>query len=206
MRHRKPRYAYYRTRQLLYEHRHPGAPWITPEAARLLASMLRPQDRGLEFGSGRSTIWFAERVYHLTSVEHDTRWYGHVAAQLKERELGNVDYVLAPLGQPPERGANSKYARAALAFADGSLDFALVDGAFRDHTARYLLPKIKPGGILVIDNVNWYLPSASRSPNSRTPVLGPDGPIWTEVARDLAVWRSIWTSSGVWDTAMFVKP
>jgi hypothetical protein len=129
-----------------------------------------------------------------------------VSALIKERELDNVDYILAPLDQPQERGGSSEYARATLAFADASLDFALVDGAFRDYTARYLLPKIKRGGILIIDNVNWYLPSGSRSPNSRTPVLGPDGPIWAEIARDLAAWRSIWTSSGVWDTAVFVKP
>jgi hypothetical protein len=68
------------------------------------------------------------------------------------------------------------------------------------------MPKLKPGGLLVIDNVNWYLPSRSRAPNSRTPALGPHGAVWTDIARELARWRSIWTSSGVWDTAIFVKP
>ncbi|MGH3186217.1 MAG: class I SAM-dependent methyltransferase [Streptosporangiaceae bacterium] len=205
VRHRTPRYVCARTRQLLYERGHPDAPWLTPEAVRLLGRMLLPSDRGLEFGSGRSTIWFAQRVRHLTSVEHDERWYADVSGRLKERALGNVDYILAPRDEPAERGGGSKYAQVALAFADSSLDFALIDGTYREHTARYALLLIKPGGILIIDNVNWYLPSDSRAPNSRAPAHGPAGQLWAEIARDLAGWRRIWTSSGVSDTAIFVR-
>jgi predicted O-methyltransferase YrrM len=204
--HRTPRYVYARTRQLLYERSHPDAPWLTPQATRLLEAMLLPTDRGLEFGSGRSTIWFAQQTGYLTSVEHDAAWHAEMCGQLKERELDNVDYILAPLEEPAELGAGTAYAQAALAFADASLDYALIDGAYREHTARHVLPKIKPGGILIIDNVNWYLPSATRSPSSRTPDLGPAGPVWTEIAAELARWRRIWTSSGVWDTAIFVRP
>jgi predicted O-methyltransferase YrrM len=206
MRHRTPRYVYHRTRQALYERAHHDDPWLTPAAIRLLESLLRPADRGVEFGSGRSTIWLARRVAELTSVEHDEGWYGSVSARLRERGLANVTYIVAPADRPPELGDCTEYARAALAFADESVDFALVDGAYRDHTARFVLPKIKPGGLLIIDNVNWYLPSGSRAPNSRTPALGPDGQIWAEVAEELAHWRSIWTSCGVWDTAVYIKP
>jgi hypothetical protein len=67
----------------------------------------------------------------------------------------------------------------------------------RSHpTAPWLAPEA----------VNRYLPSNSRSPNSRTPTLGTNGQIWGEVARDLGRWRCIWTSSGVSDTKIYVKP
>src|SRR6185295_16083792 len=56
IRHWTPRYVYDRTSDLLYAHRHPGLPWITRQATDLLAGLLRPSDRGLEFGSGRSTL------------------------------------------------------------------------------------------------------------------------------------------------------
>jgi predicted O-methyltransferase YrrM len=204
--HRTPPYIYHRTRQMLYERGHRDDPWLTPAAIRLLESLLRPADRGAEFGSGRSTIWFAERVAALTSVEHDEQWYEAVSAKLKERRLANVDYILARPDQPVELGGQSTYARTALGLPDAGLDFALVDGHYRDYSAKFILPKIKSGGILIIDNVNWYLPSKSRAPNSRTRALGPNGKIWAEVAGELAQWRSIWTSSGVWDTAMFIRP
>jgi predicted O-methyltransferase YrrM len=204
--HRTPRYVYHRTRQLLYERAHPDDPWLTPAAIRLLARLLRPVDQGAEFGSGRSTLWFAARTAALTSVEHDRRWHESVTARLKERGLGNVEYILAPEDQPVERGGDSAYARTALAFPDASLDFALVDGHYRDYSAKFVMPKIRPGGMLIIDNVNWYLPCQSKSPNSRTAELGPAAGAWAEVWRELAAWRTIWTSSGVWDTAIFIKP
>jgi predicted O-methyltransferase YrrM len=203
--HRTPRYVYHRTRQLIYERGHADAPWLTPAAISLLESLLRPADRGVEFGSGRSMAWFARRVAALTGVEHDERWYETVTATLRARGLRNVDYILAPPDQPAEHGGDSAYARTALSFPDDSIDFALVDGHYRDYSAKFILPKIKPGGMLIIDNVNWYLPCQSKAPNSRTAALGPQTPVWAEVAAGLAGWRPIWTSSGVWDTAIFIK-
>jgi predicted O-methyltransferase YrrM len=203
--HRTPRYVYHRTRQLFYERAHPADPWLTPAAIGLLSTLLRPADTGAEFGSGRSTLWFAARVAGLTSVEHDFRWHETVTARLKDQGLGNVDYILATDDLPAERGGDSDYARTALAFPDASLDFALVDGRYRDYSAKFIMPKIKPGGILIIDNVNWYLPCRSKAPNSRTAELGPAGDVWAAVWRQLAGWRTIWTSSGVWDTAIFIK-
>lgn len=204
--HRTPRYVYNRTRQLRYERAHPGDPWLTPAAIGLLGTLLRPADRGAEFGSGRSTLWFAARVAALTSVEHNARWHEAISAKLKDSGLGNVDYILAPEDQPMEHGGKSAYARTALAFPDASLDFALVDGHYRDYSAKFIMPKLKPGGLLVIDNVNWYLPCRSKAPNSRTPELGPSTGVWAQVWQELAGWRMIWTSSGVWDTAIFIRP
>jgi predicted O-methyltransferase YrrM len=206
MRHRTPRYVVDRVRQLRYERSHPGDPWLTPEAIRLLASLLRRSDRGLEFGSGRSTVWLAERVHQLTSVEHDERWHATVSGTLRARGLENVDYVLAPRDEPDEHGDRSRYTRTALRFGAESIDFALIDGMYRDHTASLVMPRIRPGGLLIIDNVNWYLPSGSRAPNSRTAAQGPAGRVWAQIAESLADWRTIWTTSGVWDTAVFVKP
>jgi predicted O-methyltransferase YrrM len=204
--HRTPRYVYRRTRQLMYERAHRDDPWLTPAAISLLTRLLRPVDQGAEFGSGRSTVWFAARVAALTSVEHDKWWHEAVSARLAERGLSNVSYILAEEDQPVERGGDSAYARTALAFPDASLDFALVDGHYRDYSAKFIMAKIKPGGMLIIDNVNWYLPCRSKSPNSRTPELGPAAGVWAEVWRELAEWRTIWTSSGVWDTAIFIRP
>jgi predicted O-methyltransferase YrrM len=204
--HRTPRYVYNRTRQMRYERSHPDAPWLTPAATRLLGGLLRPADRGAEFGSGRSTVWFASQVAALTSVEHDAQWHETISARLKDRGLDNVEYILALEDQPMERGGESAYARTALGFADDSLDFALVDGHYRDYSAKFILPKLRPGGMLIIDNVNWYLPCASKAPNSRSAETGPVTAVWAEVWRQLQDWRTIWTSSGVWDTAIFIRP
>ena len=54
--HQTPRYVDNRIREILYRRAHPEAPWLTPAAIRLLATMLRPADRGISqvMAPGRS--------------------------------------------------------------------------------------------------------------------------------------------------------
>lgn len=206
VRHWTPRYIYSRIGLMWFEHANPKAPWITPEAVRHLESMIRSCDHGVEFGSGRSTIWFAERVDHLTSVEHNEEWYTKLSSSLKNHALTNVDYNFAPSDPQGSNEETSEYVQIALSFPEQSVDFALIDGLYRECTAKFIIPKIKPGGLLIIDDANWFLPSRSHAPASRDIASGPDGPVWAEVWRILSKWRIIWTSSGVTDTAIFVKP
>ena len=127
-RHWTPRYIRARTRQALSQRGHPDAPWLTPEAIRLLDSMLRPSDIGAEFGSGRSTLWLARRCAHLTSVEHDEAWYATVSATLAVEGITHVDYRCHPPDEPDELGDRSGYAQVAQFLSEESIDFALVDG------------------------------------------------------------------------------
>jgi predicted O-methyltransferase YrrM len=205
-RHWTPRYLANRTAVGIYQHAHPTAPWLTPKAIELLTGMLLPTDRWLEFGSGRSTAWLSGRLEHLISVEHSPVWYDKVSRRLKELALDNVDYRLLPTSLPDERGGESEYARLPLSLPDASLNLVLVDGKYRDHCARSALPKLAPGGLLVIDNVNWYLPSTTRSPFSRGPAAEPASTVWREVLDVIDGWRRVWTSCGVWDTAIYVRP
>ena len=43
--------------------------------------------------------------------------------------------------------------------ADCSIDYALVDGAHRDLCASSVVRKIKSGGLIIVDNVNWFIPN-----------------------------------------------
>jgi len=114
----------------------------------------------------------------------------------------NIDYRYIPISDE-EHAGNAKYVSI---IDENSLDFCLLDGAYREFCALKVVEKLKPGALLIIDNVNWYLPSNSYSPSSRTVADGPKGPIWKEVDRLINDWRRIWTSSGVTDTALFIKP
>jgi hypothetical protein len=61
------------------EARNPENPWLTKQAVHFLSQTLRADDVGIEFGSGRSTIWFARRLRHLISVENNPLWYAKVS-------------------------------------------------------------------------------------------------------------------------------
>ena len=54
----------------------------------------------LEFGSGRSGIWFSQRVQNLTSVEHDLDWYQSVKDKLEKENVTNINLRLITLDHP----------------------------------------------------------------------------------------------------------
>ncbi len=153
-RHLTAKYIKDRLALAVYEHKNPNHPWLTRTMIEILDTWLQPGDAGLEFGSGRSTRWFAQRVGHLTSVEHNPEWYRIVSEQLTSSG-GNVDYRLCEDGETDSDA--TEYLKVVNSIAPRSIDFCLIDGAARDHCALASLDKIKPGGILIVDNVNWYV-------------------------------------------------
>jgi SAM-dependent methyltransferase len=196
--HWTPRYIYDRLSQIVYQRRHPDAPWLGHEMVRILENWLMPEDRGFEWGSGRSTIWFAERIGSLVSVEHNSAWYSRVNAELKAKGLKNVEYHLCE--------DEAQYRRVATQYPSQSFDFILIDGVARDECALAAISMVKPGGIVVVDDCNRYLPTQSRSPFSRRPAQGPDTELWAAYQDSVKGWRKIWTTNGITDSGLWVKP
>jgi hypothetical protein len=203
--HWTPRYIVNRIGWFVYEKRNLDKPWLTPRATELLAEMLLPTDTGLEWGSGRSTTWLARRLKHLTSIEDNREWYDRVSKRLEEQKLTNVTYLYAPSPAEDESASTSEYVTLCSRIAEGSLGFALIDGYARGYCAEAVIPKIAVGGLLVIDNANWYFDHPTYSPSSRVG-QGPPSERWAAIARSLSSWRLIWTTQGISDTAIWIRP
>lgn len=146
----------------LWEKRHPDLPWMTPGTIAFCERHLKPSMRALEFGSGRSTHWFAKHVGHLTSVEHNRGWFDEVKGQIERAGLDNVDYRFVPLDhaesepEPRDPAEFPAYVRVADEFADRSLDLVIVDGHYRTLCVRRALPRIAPGGYLLVDDMELW--------------------------------------------------
>lgn len=69
-------------------------PWIVPEAARLLSTVLDTGDRVLDLGTGGSTLFFARRCESVLGLETERRWYPKVAAAVEASGLTNVSVKL----------------------------------------------------------------------------------------------------------------
>jgi predicted O-methyltransferase YrrM len=204
-RHWTPRYLVNRLRERVYQRAHPDQPWLTPQAIQILDGWLRSSDKGLEFGSGRSTLWFASRLSQLTSVEHDPAWYGRVSGMISSEGLQNATCLLCSL-EPEIEGGIPPYLRMLDRFGENSLDFILIDGRLRDECANAVLTKLRPGGLLVLDNADVYLPSTVRTPNARSHQQGPESPGWAQFLESIRSWRNVWTCNGIFATALFFKP
>lgn len=193
-----------RTIEAYYRVKNSDSPWLTPDSIKILDSLLLKTDIGFEYGSGRSTIWLAKRVQKLLSVEHNIKWYEYVSKEINKCQLENVEYHHIQKQETLNLEFMERYVKT-INLCTG-YDFVLIDGILRDHCTKTAIDKLKSGGILIIDNVNWYLPSNSKSPSSINSDGVPASELWGEVKNELKLWRNIWTTNGVTDTAIYFKP
>lgn len=126
----------------------PDGPWMVPAAVERLDELIRPTWDVLEFGSGASTLWFAERATSVVSFEDDARWHELVRARIEQAGLDGCDLRHVSLHDFP---------RCAARFAPGSFDLVVVDGneqpgATRADCAAVARPLVRPGGVLVVDD------------------------------------------------------
>ncbi len=114
-------------------------PWISYDAQRVLNGFLTKQCTVLEYGSGMSTFWYAQRAGHVISIESHRGWYDSVKTQLAV--LGNTDLRLVEEREAyvaPQPAQN--------------YDLIMIDGLWRDICAENAILHLAPGGIIYLDN------------------------------------------------------
>ena len=123
---------------------HDGAPlpWYTYPAIEWLSGLDFADRRVFEFGGGNSTRYWERRAASVTTVETDPEWYERILPQLdpattmvlchdREQYLGEIDRH-----QP--------------------FDVIVVDGLWRKPSARKALDALAPGGMVILDNADWF--------------------------------------------------
>jgi protein-L-isoaspartate O-methyltransferase len=121
-----------------------GAPFFVHNSIDFLEERLQPTWLCFEWGSGWSTVWLSELTAHVVSMEHDESWVVQTAKFLQTYNYTNVDLIYKPL--------DAGYADHILTFPDSTFDLIEVDGRRRADCIRNAIAKLKPGGILVIDD------------------------------------------------------
>lgn len=148
----------------------PTFPWMVFSAVDFMEKTLPADAVAFEWGSGRSTLYFAERLKKLVSIEHDESWYHSVKTQLSKLDSDHVDYRYIPkstdsfvekaqrpevwrkLNYRPRKPSFQDYFDAILEFDDAFFDMVIVDGRARVACVLNAMDKLKPGGVLVLDN------------------------------------------------------
>jgi len=201
-----PRCLYGLLRRQIWIRTHPDVPWLTRQAVEILDGRLQPSDVGLEWGAGRSTLWFAQRVEHLTSIEHNDRWYKRIKKALYDKDIQNVKLLFVALDAKGE--GHSEYVRVAAELPKASLDFVLVDGRLRDKCSEVALQLLKPGGMLIIDDAARYIQHPYCCPQSPHAQNGPPSIVWAKIASELQALgaEAIWTSDSVTATVFYIIP
>ncbi len=124
-------------------------PLYTYPAIEYLAQLDFSDAAVFEYGSGQSTAFWSRRARRVYAVEDDPTW----RARLTERGLPNVEVLdieatgyVAAIDAPEEAG----------------YDVIVVDGhGHRYDCAAAARAKLRPGGMVILDNSDWHPNSAA---------------------------------------------
>jgi predicted O-methyltransferase YrrM len=205
------RYIFYRAARpflkviyKIFKWTNPDTPWTAQAAIAIFRKILTKDMNGLEYGSGNSTIFLAKHLKHLVSIEHDSNWFDLVRGNITRQKITNVDYRLIrpELAKEPaysmykEHGLSEdefkirseyvSYFSHVRSYPDNHFDLIMVDGRARIECTLNAIPKLKPGGIFVLDN----------SDRKRYDVI----------FKVLAGWKKVTTTTGLFDTTFWFKP
>jgi predicted O-methyltransferase YrrM len=191
------------------------SPWMTFRAIAQLERHLKTlggKARVFEWGSGGSTLFFARRAAEVIAVENDGDWAEKVRAACQERGLSHAtiafhaaDNTEPPPGfdpADPEKFFSGSaihnghlfrsYAEHINQFPSESFDVIVVDGRVRPACLRFAMPKLKPGGLLVLDNAErpWYARARALVDAEQWPRTDHNGPgPYNQYFWQTAIWR-----------------
>ena len=113
-------------------------PWISYPALHFLKDRVQPEMQVFEFGSGYSTLWWAERVKKVVACESDANWH----AQLRERLPANAEVVHVPVEDYPK----------VIEPYRGVFDVVAIDGGDRCMCANSAPASLNSTGVILWDD------------------------------------------------------
>ena len=132
-------------------------PWWSYKAIKY-ADKIFPGKSVFEFGTGGSTVRYADVCKSITSIEDNEEWLRIVQHRVDAKKLNNINLMYRHFDfDHPEEFAESEYLRS----YDGSnrYDVVIIDGqdkSFKERITcfRYVEPSIKDGSVIVLDD--WW--------------------------------------------------
>ena len=135
-------------------------PWFTYPAIEALKAWDLSERSVLEYGSGYSTLFWANRARTVVSIEHNQDWF----EKIKGLAPPNVTMILAPINEAendyhPSEKTRAEFRAYAESHGEGKFDLIVLDGYARSRMryqcAQASLPHLKPGGMVILDNSDW---------------------------------------------------
>lgn len=119
-------------------------PWMNYSMIDFLSNRLKKDMQVFEYGSGYSSLFFADKVESVTAIEYSNEWFEKIsnfANQVDNLEILfsplDENYPLSIVNQNPEKK---------------NYDVVIIDGRKRVKCARNALPFLKDNGVLILDD------------------------------------------------------
>jgi len=115
-------------------------PWCSYPFNKFLEPRLKKSFEVFEYGSGNSTLWYAQRVKTIKAVEHDKAWFEIVKQKLPE----NAGIVYREL-------TDGSYAKEVSAEAK-KYNIVIIDGRDRNNCVYQTVNCLTADGVIIFDN------------------------------------------------------
>jgi Holliday junction resolvase-like predicted endonuclease len=116
-------------------------PWVTYGFIDFISDKLNKNMDIFEYGSGNSTLWYAEKVNSVTSVEHNKIWY----EKIKKNAPKNVTIYYQELIY------NGEYSKS-VNKTNRKFDIIIIDGRDRVNCIKNAINNLKESGIIILDD------------------------------------------------------
>lgn len=114
-------------------------PWAPYPFINFMKEYLNHKMTVFEYGSGYSTLFFAKRVHHVYSVEHNSYWIEKINSYPEE----NITLYEKELNEDYEKSIhNTKI----------NFDVIFIDGRRRINCVREALKRISDDGMIIFDD------------------------------------------------------
>ena len=140
-------------------------------------------------------LWFANNSKYIHSIETNKVWYDKIISEYLSKNNLKIYFCEEIL---------ENYLKLLDSFESRKFDYILVDGKFRDHTALRSIKILKNKGFLIIDNINRYIPSFSKSPTSIRH-LSETTKEWKEFINQTKNFKKYVFTNNITDTGIFIK-
>lgn len=131
----------------------------------LLDEYLTKDMKVFEWGSGASTAFFEQRCGEVISIEHNAEWFTKTSNAMdyrqSEKGSGWIQCIKPGEGFDPDFASQQSsydtvnfkdYVQSIDGRLDNYFDVILVDGRARCACLKAAQPKLKPGGLLILDD------------------------------------------------------
>lgn len=117
-------------------------PWYTYPAIEFIEDKIKSDFKVFEYGSGHSTLWWANKVQEIVSIESNKNWYNYLKSSLINRE--NISLCLCEEAQDYIQKINE--------FPPQYFDVIIVDGEHRPECAKEAYLRLKDNGFIILDD------------------------------------------------------
>src|SRR3972149_1789397 len=145
-------------------------PWMTYSFIDFIKNRLNKSLKIFEFGSGNSTLFFADKVNSIVAVEHNKEWFDLIKSKMPK----NVSILLKVLTEEYENSLNGR----------DQFDIIIIDGERRLECIRNSVNWLSSSGVIILDDSERSEYSMLKRGRARV------GTVRTELDRGRAASRS----------------